>query len=64
MELSEYLNMSAASLIGKAQRPRCFKGTRMELFPVKYSGQSNAWMTRTLFHEWFHHDFIPMFKSL
>ena len=45
--------------IGKAQRPRCFKGTRMELLPVKYSGQSNAWMTsnfstsgfiRTLFH--------------
>lgn len=31
----------------------------MELLPVKYSGQSNAWMTSKLFHEWFHQDFIP-----
>ena len=46
-------------LIGKVQRPRCFKGTRMELLPVKYSGQSNAWMTSKVFHKWFHHNFVP-----
>ena len=50
-------------LIGKAQRPRCFKGTRMELLPVKYSGQSNAWMTSKVFHEWFHQDFIPHIRK-
>ena len=32
-------------LTGKAQRPRCFRGIRMELLPVQYSGQKNAWMT-------------------
>ena len=46
-------------LIGKAQRPRCFKGHNMGLLPVKYSGQTNAWMTSKLFCEWFHNDFVP-----
>ena len=50
-------------LIGKAQRPRCFKGTRMELLPVKYSGQTNAWMTSILFREWFHQDFVPQVQE-
>ena len=45
-------------LIGKAQRPRCFKGTKMELLPVKYSGQTNAWMISKLFHE----EFVPQVR--
>ena len=31
----------------------------MELLPVIYSSQRNAWMTATLFHEWFHNCFVP-----
>ena len=37
-------------LIGKAKKPRCFKGTNMDLLPVKYAGQANACMTCKLFH--------------
>ena len=45
-------------LIGKAKKPRCFKGINMELLPVVYSVQKNAWMeaffmngfTTILFH--------------
>lgn len=46
-------------LIGKAKKPRCFKGTNMDLLPVKYSGQANAWLTCELFHSWFHDNFVP-----
>ena len=31
----------------------------MNLLPVKYTNQKNAWMTSNQFHEWFHHDFVP-----
>jgi hypothetical protein len=46
-------------LIGKAKHPRCFRQLDMKLLPVKYTNQSNAWMTAEQFHEWFHHDFVP-----
>ena len=45
--------------IGKAKKPRCFKGINMDLLPVVYSAQKNAWMESSLFHEWFHNNFIP-----
>ena len=44
-------------LIGKAKRPRCFRGVKMDLLPAEY--QTNAWMTCELFHAWFHNSFIP-----
>ena len=50
-------------LIGKAKKPRCFKGSKMDLFPVKYSGQKNAWMDTGLFYDWFHNDFIPYVRE-
>lgn len=50
-------------LIGKAKKPRCFKGQNMDLLPVKYSGQTNAWMTSELFHSWFHDDFVPTVRK-
>ena len=50
-------------LIGKAQRPRCFKGLKIDLLPVKYSGQKNAWMNTKLFHSWFHQDFVPTVRE-
>ena len=46
-------------LIGKAKRPRCFKGLRMDLLPLKYSGQKNAWMDTSIFYDWFHQNFVP-----
>ena len=50
-------------LIGKAKRPRCFKGVNMNLLRVKYSGQKNAWMDSGLFHEWFHDCFVPYVRE-
>ena len=31
----------------------------MDLLPVKYSGQTNAWNTCDKFYTWFHNDFVP-----
>ena len=46
-------------LIGKAKRPRCFCGLQMDLLPVEYQGQKNAWMSTEIFHKWFHDSFVP-----
>lgn len=46
-------------LIGKAKRPRCFKGINLELLPVKYSAQKNAWMDSSIYHDWFQKTFVP-----
>jgi len=37
-------------LIGKAAKPRCFKGIRS--FPITYRANKKAWMTTELFNEW------------
>ena len=50
-------------VIGKAKKPRCFKGVNMKLLPVHYSGQKNAWMDCNLFREWFHDHFIPCVRT-
>ena len=50
-------------LIGKARRPRCFRGLDMQLLPVKYAGQTNAWMTTSIFSEWFHDVFVPRVRA-
>ena len=31
----------------------------MELLPVQYGGQKNAWMNSNIFYAWFHSMFIP-----
>ena len=46
-------------LIGKAKRPRCFRGLQTDLLPVEYQGQQNAWMSTEIFHKWFHDSFVP-----
>ena len=46
-------------LIGKSKKPRCFRGINMDLLPIVYSAQKNAWIESSLFHEWFHSHFIP-----
>lgn len=50
-------------LIGKAKKPRCFKGIDMKLLPVYYCNQKNSWMDCGLFHEWFQHHFIPYVRT-
>ena len=37
-------------VIGKANKPRCFKGVRN--LPCRYRGQRKSWMTAELFEEW------------
>ena len=37
-------------IIGKNQKPRCFKG--IEKLPVSYAANKNAWMTSALFCKW------------
>ncbi len=50
-------------LIGKAKRPQCFKNMDISLLPVKYTNQSNAWMTTDQFSDWFHQDFVPYVRK-
>ena len=35
----------------------------MDLLPLKYSGQKNAWMDSSLFHDWFHNNFVPYVRK-
>ena len=35
----------------------------MDLLPVKYCGQRNAWMSSELFHSWFHESFVPIVRE-
>ncbi|XP_050545073.1 jerky protein homolog-like [Daktulosphaira vitifoliae] len=43
-------------VIGKAKNPRAFKNVKI---PVDYKNQSKAWMTKSVFAEWFHETFVP-----
>lgn len=42
-------------VIGKSKNPRCFKGFKN---PLLYANSKNAWMTRYIFQQWFHNDFV------
>jgi hypothetical protein len=42
-------------VIGKAQNPRAFKNAQI---PVDYKASKNAWMTSSLFKDWFHNCFV------
>ena len=37
-------------VIGKSQKPRCFKNLKQ--LPCRYRGQKKSWMDSTLFEEW------------
>ncbi|XP_037959124.1 jerky protein homolog-like [Teleopsis dalmanni] len=47
-------------VIGKAKNPRCFKNLQC---PTNYKNSKSAWMTATIFKEWFHQSFVPQVKS-
>ncbi|XP_025050506.1 jerky protein homolog [Alligator sinensis] len=48
-------------VVGKCNRPRAFKG--ITHLPVVYKAQSNAWMNKGIFYDWFHHVFVPSVKE-
>ena len=50
-------------LIGKSQKPRCFKHVNLDRLPVIYRAQNNTWMTATIFQEWFKNMFVPNVKT-
>ena len=39
-------------VIGKAENPRCYRGTNKASLPVTYRANRKAWMTSILFQEW------------
>jgi transposase-like protein len=50
-------------MIGKFAKPRCFHHLNMARLPVLYQNSKNAWMTGTIFSQWFHQDFVPSVKK-
>jgi DDE superfamily endonuclease len=46
-------------VIGKAKKPRSFKGTEMKNLPVDYYSQKGAWMNREIFEDWFKTKWVP-----
>jgi len=46
-------------VIGKSRSPRCFHHVNMDALPVVYRHSQNAWMTSSIFEEWFHKQFVP-----
>lgn len=47
------------TVIGKAKKPRSFKGTEMRCFPCDYYNHPKAWMNQNIFREWFFNVFVP-----
>jgi len=45
--------------IGKSKSPRCFHHVNMKSLPFEYANSQNAWMTSTIFENWFHKSFVP-----
>ena len=39
-------------IIGKFERPRCFKNIRIQTMPMTYRNNAKAWMITLLFQEW------------
>ncbi|XP_060577429.1 jerky protein homolog-like [Ruditapes philippinarum] len=53
----------APLVIGKFGKPRCFHHINMSSLPALYRHSKNAWMTSTIFEEWFHEDFVPSVRK-
>ena len=39
-------------IIGKFERPRCFKNMKIQTMPMTYRNNAKAWMITSLFQEW------------
>ncbi|XP_050526828.1 jerky protein homolog-like [Daktulosphaira vitifoliae] len=51
------------TVIGKAKKPRSFKGTEMKYFPCDYYHHPKAWMNQVIFSEWYFNVFVPSVKK-
>lgn len=49
-------------VISKAKKPRSFKGININNLPVYWNANKKAWVTATLFNDWFHNSFVPDVK--
>lgn len=49
--------------IGTAAKPRDFPRNFEDSLPVSYHFSKKAWMTRNLFKEWFHNEFVPAVRD-
>lgn len=47
-------------VIGKANKPRAFTNS---VLPVSYKGQRKGWMTKDIFREVFHSEFVPSVRE-
>ncbi|XP_055487432.1 jerky protein homolog isoform X3 [Leucoraja erinacea] len=54
-------HMLKLAVLGKSQRPRCFKGVTN--LPVHYYANKNAWVTREMFTNWFNNHFVPAARA-
>jgi len=46
-------------IIGKSNKPRCFKNFNPSQHNIIYDSQRSSWMTIAIFKKWFHQNFIP-----
>lgn len=47
-------------VVGKSAKPRAFGSS---FIPVSYKGQKKGWITKDLFREWFHMEFVPAVRK-
>ncbi|XP_067135124.1 tigger transposable element-derived protein 1-like [Centruroides vittatus] len=50
-------------VINKSKMPRIFKGININHLPVYWRANKKAWVTATMFNEWFHECYIPDAKK-
>ncbi|XP_035913321.1 tigger transposable element-derived protein 1-like [Anopheles stephensi] len=46
-----------------SQKPRAFKHFDIQSLPVIWKFNKKAWVTRSIFNEWFHQNFVPEVKK-
>lgn len=50
-------------VIGKAKKPRSFKGTEIRCLPCDYYNHPKAWMNQAIFTSWFKNKFVPSVRQ-
>lgn len=51
------------AVIGKAKKPRSFKGTEVKSLPCDYYNHPKAWMNQAIFTAWFKEKFVPSVRD-
>ncbi|XP_030879716.1 tigger transposable element-derived protein 2 [Halichoerus grypus] len=50
-------------VVGKAKKPRAFKGADLSNLPVTYFSQKSAWIEHSVFRQWFEKYFVPQVQK-